>query len=407
MRNRKFIRTIIIAAFIILIFSFSMVLAAQSRDMTWFPTFERNSYKISLDKGSKILEKTDSAIFLSIDDLNAMLTEKYDTPEIHIELDDEHFKPDENNKILLPIGEEKTYCLGRVIFGDNKGWTANNINLLINEDKYLSISNSKEYEKNDFTNIAADYHSKLVNRYNVLPDDYNNENLSLIKGVQAVISNNEMKLDKAALEALKIMLEKANSDGVAGFVLNSTYRPYAYQKYLFDNLLNKKKAAGAADPYEEASKIVAIPGTSEHQTGMALDIVSLEYPSFDNFSQSKEYAWLKENCWDYGFIQRYPEDKTEKTFIIYEPWHFRYVGKPLSLYLKQTGLCMEELVESLQENKFISFNTLDEGDYIFMLVKKGQAFTTEIGLNLEYSLMELTEEDNLIIMRKGDTPPLR
>ena len=407
MRNHKFIRTIFIAASIILIFSFSMVLAAQGRDITWFPAFESNSYKISLDKSSKILEKTDDAIFLSVDDLKAMLAEKYGTSEIHVELEDEHFKPDENNKVLLPIGEEKAYCLGRVIFADNKGWTANNINLSINEDKYLSINDSKEYETNDFTNMTADYHSKLINRYNSLPDNYSNENLAMIKDVQAIISSNGMKLDKVALEALKTMLERANSDGVTGFVLNSTYRPYAQQKYLFDKLLNEKKAVGAANPYEEASRIIAIPGTSEHQTGMALDIVSLEYPNFDNFSQSKEYAWLSENCWDYGFIKRYPEDKTEKTFIIYEPWHFRYVGKPLSLYAKKTGLCMEELVDSLRQNKFISFNALDEDEYIFMLVKKGQALTTETDLNLEYSLMELTEEDNLIIMRKGDTPPLR
>lgn len=399
MRNSKARKFIFIAAFIIIVLSFSIVLAAQSKDITWFSLFDGNNYKIMLDDGTKKLEKKDNIIFLNADDLKAMLVQKYETADVYIEFTEAKFIPDENSRIALTISEENNYNLGQVFFASEDGWTTNTIELVIDDKKYLSVSDSKEYQT-ALEGLTADFHSRLVNRDNTLPDGYNNENLVTIKGVQAIISNKGMQLDKVTLDALKSMLEKANSDGVKGFILNSTYRSYKEQKGLFDYRFNERKASGAADPYEEASKVVAYPGTSEHQTGMALDILSLEYPKGSVFSQSKEYAWLKENCWDYGFIPRYPEDKTDTTRISFEPWHYRYIGKPLSLYARQNDFCLEEVVENLQKNKFTKFEVSDKEQYIFLSVRKGKNFLIENGLNIEYSLLELTEQDSLILIKK-------
>ena len=399
MRNVKSKKFTLIAAAIILVLSFTIVLAAQGKDITWFSIFEGNSYKLQLENGIKKLEKTDTAILLGTEDLKALLAEKNKAAEVYMDLNTDKYNVDEKGRIMLPISEEKSYDLGKVFFMGSNGWTARNIDIAIDDSKYLSATNAKSYQS-VLKDQAPDYHSRLVNQDNTLPDGYNNENLVTIKGVQAIISSKGMKLDKVTLEALKIMLDKAAADGVKGFVLNSTYRSYSEQKNLFDYRFNERKASGAANPYEEASKVVAYPGTSEHQTGMALDILSVEYPKGSVFSQSKEYAWLKENCWDYGFIPRYPEEKTEKTKISFEPWHYRYIGKPLSLYAKQTGLCLEELVESFQKNKLTSFKASDGDVYLFMLIKKGQDFMLEDGLTMDYTLTELTEEDNLIVIKK-------
>jgi len=105
----------------------------------------------------------------------------------------------------------------------------------------------------------------------------------------------------------------------------------------------KRMAEGMT--YEEAceytARSVAYPGHSEHQTGLAVDITGTD----------EMYEWFYEHCWDYGFIVRYPEGKRPITGIIYEPWHFRYVGTELSLELKELNLCMEEYMEMLTQQQ--------------------------------------------------------
>ena len=89
----------------------------------------------------------------------------------------------------------------------------------------------------------------------------------------------------------------------------------------------------------ETGKSTAIPGHSEHQTGLAVDLNGPD----------ETYAWLAENCWDYGFILRYPDDKIELTGIIYEPWHYRYVGVEAAKQINELGMCLEEYVEYLKK----------------------------------------------------------
>ena len=94
-----------------------------------------------------------------------------------------------------------------------------------------------------------------------------------------------------------------------------------------------------------AATVVARPGTSEHHTGLAIDFNGVK----DDFYKTKEYSWLMSNAANYGFILRYPQNKTDVTNVIYEPWHFRYVGKVHAQKVVQSGLCLEEYIDSIMK----------------------------------------------------------
>ena len=94
---------------------------------------------------------------------------------------------------------------------------------------------------------------------------------------------------------------------------------------------------------------MAIPGTSEHHTGLAADIITVDYQVLDEgFAETAAYQWLKENCTQYGFIMRYPKEKQDITGIIYEPWHYRYVGKNVAEKITANDWCLEEYIEHLE-----------------------------------------------------------
>ena len=98
---------------------------------------------------------------------------------------------------------------------------------------------------------------------------------------------------------------------------------------------------------EEAATSVAYPGTSEHNLGLAVDIVARDYQILDDKqADTAEARWLEENCWKYGFILRYPTDKTDITGIIFEPWHYRYVGEEAAREIMERGICLEEYLGS-------------------------------------------------------------
>lgn len=125
--------------------------------------------------------------------------------------------------------------------------------------------------------------------------------------------------------------------------LSSGYRSYSTQSYLF----NRKVGQGYSE--DVAKTIVAYPGTSEHQTGLSCDITDRYRETKDSsLAQTDTYKWLCEHCTDYGFVVRYPEDKSGSadsvTGIIYEPWHFRYVGQEVAKYMTENNLCLEEFV---------------------------------------------------------------
>lgn len=151
-------------------------------------------------------------------------------------------------------------------------------------------------------------------------------------------------VDERIAADLQQMLSDARAAGLSPYIC-SAYRDYGYQRQVFNETMVQWIANGYAplDAYDETAKSVAIPGTSEHATGLALDITSAEFMELDDRQAgTAEAAWLAENCWKYGFILRYPPEKSDITGIIYEPWHYRYVGKEAAKEITEKGVTLEE-----------------------------------------------------------------
>lgn len=152
-------------------------------------------------------------------------------------------------------------------------------------------------------------------------------------------------LDKRVVEHFEAMCKAAEGDGIALWAC-SAFRDYDYQKGLYDNKVTRLMNSGMdeATAKVEAGKVVALPGTSEHHLGLAVDIISVE----ESFENTKEFRWLQENAADYGFVMRYAKDKQDITKIIYEPWHYRYVGVEHAKEINSLGMCLEEYIDYLK-----------------------------------------------------------
>ena len=189
---------------------------------------------------------------------------------------------------------------------------------------------------------AEDWQLLLVNPWNEMPEDYEVTLKALPDG---------QKVDERAYDDLNAMLEACRNAGLRPKICSS-YRTQAKQTYLYNNKITRLRNAGysKAAALEEAGRWVARPGTSEHQLGLALDIVSSSYQALTKKQEkTAEQKWLMEHCWEYGFILRYPSDKSEITGIGYEPWHYRYVGREVALDVRESGLCFEEYLLLRQE----------------------------------------------------------
>ena len=180
----------------------------------------------------------------------------------------------------------------------------------------------------------------LVNPWNPLPEDYT---------VELVSIGDTHQIASYAYDDYLQMIADCQAAGFAPVVCSS-YRTQEYQEGLFKNRVARYVYQGYSDEeaVELAGQSVAVPGTSEHQLGLALDIVENNHWRLDE-SQAKRptQIWLMENSWRYGWILRYPVDKSAVTGIIYEPWHYRYVGKDIAKQIHDLGLCLEEYLEML------------------------------------------------------------
>ncbi len=188
---------------------------------------------------------------------------------------------------------------------------------------------------------SADWNLLLVNPWNSLPQKYAIEKRKLANG---------LLVDARIYDDLNAMLIDCWAAGLHPVVC-SAYRTNVTQQRLYNNKVARLRAAGYGwtSARKEAARWVAPPGTSEHQTGMALDIVSYQYQLLNKQQENTpEQKWLMEHCWDYGFVLRYPENKTEITGIGYEPWHYRYVGRAAAKAMKESGVCLEEYLEVLK-----------------------------------------------------------
>lgn len=150
--------------------------------------------------------------------------------------------------------------------------------------------------------------------------------------------------DARAAGALQDMLDAARADGVSLYI-TSAWRSQAYQAELYENRVYRFQLEGYSREEAEiiGATVVARPGTSEHELGLSTDLLTGEYQVLDSgFAETEAYAWLQEHCTEFGFIERYPQGKGELTGIIWEPWHYRYVGQEVAQYISENGLCLEE-----------------------------------------------------------------
>ena len=180
-----------------------------------------------------------------------------------------------------------------------------------------------------------EWYMVLANRSSVLPGDF---------AVAETATVGEAVVDARIAEALRQMVNDAAAAGVKLKPTNG-YRSIARQQELWDARVKTLMEGGLsqADAETKAIDYTSAPGTSDHNTGLGLDIVSEDHPAKDaGFAETAAAQWLAEHAADYGFILRYPSDKTEATGMDYEPWHYRYVGSEQAHKIKESGLCLEE-----------------------------------------------------------------
>ncbi len=178
----------------------------------------------------------------------------------------------------------------------------------------------------------------LVNKDNPVPDDYTVNLTDLSNGKQ---------VDTRIYPALQKMFDDARSSGIDLFVREG-YRTREEQQNIMDERIQEYQDQGCTyeEAEEKAREYVAVPGTSEHELGISVDI-----NADSNVSSDEEvYSWLYDNAYKYGFVKRYPEDKTDITGINNEPWHYRFVGQKAALEMQEKDMCLEEYLEYLSEN---------------------------------------------------------
>lgn len=195
-----------------------------------------------------------------------------------------------------------------------------NVNIGLNYDYYTHTKATEDLNTNTI----------LVNKYNYLTEDYVPENLQT---VDKKYSSKTLQLVDYAKEAFEELSEAAAKENYTVLAMSS-YRSYQYQYNLYNRYVS-------TDGVEAADTYSARPGYSEHQTGLAVDVYNGK-EDFTNFEKTKEYNWMQDNAYKFGFILRFPKDKVLETGYQYESWHYRYVGKEIAKYIHDNNLCFEE-----------------------------------------------------------------
>lgn len=233
-------------------------------------------------------------------------------------------------------------------FNNTRGYNEKNLNRYYNYQKQYNLSLQDTVTR---VNIGLDYpfytntieikevnYTTLVNKYLKLPNNYVPNDLEIVK----TNNPNKLKLRKDAAAQLEKMIKDMEKENLH-IILESAYRSYSYQVFLY-NKYKDKDGITIADTYS------ARPGYSEHQLGLSFDLRTKEF-SYENFEKSREFIWMNENAYKYGFILRYPKNKENITGYNYEPWHYRYVGKIIST--------------NMNNHKNLSFD-----EYYYLYIKK-------------------------------------
>lgn len=246
-----------------------------------------------------------------------------------------------DNEDVSEIDNITTFTVDEIL-EENKETVANDLNQsesnhneLSDEDLVRHIVETTVFDKDDWKLL-------LINKQHPVPDDYE-FSLGTIKG--------SMMCDERIVDELLAMLQAAKEDQV-NLIICSPYRDYNRQEVLFERKVKAymQKGYSYLEAYSYASQTVTVPGASEHQIGLAFDIISDEYASLNaGFGETIAGKWLAENCCEFGFILRYPLGKEYITSIEYEPWHFRYVGVEAATIIMKTGITLEEFVQQIEE----------------------------------------------------------
>lgn len=203
-------------------------------------------------------------------------------------------------------------------------------------DMMIKVKNNQWKSTNS---VNDDELLTLVNYENTIPENWK---------VDLIHLNNGQSVDRRIYKDLIDMLQAAKKEGLNPLICSS-YRTYEKQEDLYQNKVKKYLNQGYSktEALDKAAFWVARPQTSEHQLGLAVDIVSLKNQRLDHQQENTaEQHWLIQNSWKYGFILRYPTNKNNITKVGYEPWHYRYVGKVHAKKIKELGVCLEEYIEN-------------------------------------------------------------
>jgi len=230
-------------------------------------------------------------------------------------------------------------------------------------------SSLEEYEK--YMNAKDEKYLVLVNREHTVGVDFEPADRINVKDTP----KNGITLERTAAKALEAMFAEMRANGFNNVFVTSAYRSYDYQKDTYNGWVNyemqsitsdARKVLGDGYIYEKytskgksgldrtdaervADSYSARPGTSEHQTGLCVDLMTSTMSALDeSFADYPVYDWLLENAWKFGFVLRFPEDKTDITGYSFEPWHYRFVGREHAYKMYSDGLCLEEYVKSLK-----------------------------------------------------------
>ena len=247
-----------------------------------------------------------------------LAVEKEVNPEEQILIDDEDI--DVEYDVTEDIEEIDTYTID---------------DILENTDEY-QMQDSRVYDEGqEYVFDSYDWKLVLINKQHPIPEGYQ-FTLGSIKG--------SMQCDERIINDLLAMLQAAKDDGV-NLAICSPYRDLNRQEVLFNKKIKIYMGQGMSymEAYKLASQTVTVPGASEHQIGLALDIFCDTYTSLDEgFADTEAGKWLAEHSCEYGFTLRYPSGKEYITGIEFEPWHFRYVGKDAATIMKDENICLEE-----------------------------------------------------------------
>lgn len=248
-------------------------------------------------------------------------------------------------KIYIALIIILLYGVGCFLLGNEIGENTTTEQIYSHTTESLSYEKDEDSEYNLEDAAAYDSYENavneiiLVNKDNPLPDYYEVNLLTLPDGV-----------NRAAEEAYTPLCDMLNAGRREGlnFEICSSYRDVARQIELFEEDVNilLNKGYTYTEAYDEVARETMPPGCSEHSTGLAFDIVALDYQLLNDEQQyTDENMWLREHCVEYGFILRYPLGKEDITGIDYESWHFRYVGIEAAQYITENNITLEEYLE--------------------------------------------------------------